>query len=179
MPSTSCCRRRSFVGECPVPHWSHRSAPPKEIEGRTHLAFSHPTLAGIALVTVLVDPGEELLFLGDAVPGLVPLVPLLGARAVTLPMHERPDAAALWGAIGPRTRGVVLADPSEDELALLSETDVTVVLDRRDQALPEHFVGISIEVRHGQASLVLVHPEGAAHPLAHRLAHVASLLEPA
>lgn len=179
MRSTSCCRRCAFVRECRVPHWSHRSAPQGQIEGRTHLAFGHPTLAGIALVTALIDPGEELLFLGDAAPGLAKLVPLLGGRAVTLPMNERPDAAALWGAIGARTRGVVIAYPSEDELLLLSETDVTVVLDRRDQGLPEHFVGLSIEVRHGQASLVWVHPEGAAHPLAQRLAYVASLLEPA
>lgn len=129
----------------------------------------------MALITALIDPGEEILFLRGAAEGLARLVPLLGGRATRLPMDRGPDAAALWGAIGARTRAVVLFEPTEDELLLLRETDVTVVLEHRGGTLPEHFEGLVVEAhaRGADVRVVSSDPEPA-----RRLAFVLSLLEP-
>jgi hypothetical protein len=164
-----------------VPHWSHRSEPSLSVvdgaeEKRAEengaegtppspgpWRFSHPALLGVALLTVVSDPGEEILFVGEVAPWLEALAPLLGSRARRLA-----DLETLWPSIGPRTRAVVLAsDP--DALAVLAETDVAVVL--ASGPVPEDFAGLSID------TLAITAGPDAPKDLLRRVAHVARILE--
>ena len=156
--------------ECPVPHLSHRSQKlggqgptPAPTPERT-LVFEHPALAALALLVVVCDDGESVLAVGDAGARLEALGPSL---AVKVQRIAEGSSEALWTAIGPRTRAVVLAAEvaDEDVRALVGETDVLLVLEGAPSAeVAEALVLSGAHIEVGEALPL---------ELSRRLAHVA------
>lgn len=99
-----------------------------------------------ALFTLLCDPGDEILV---PEPTLVPLDALAHASGVSLTPYPlalasdgQPDAAALWDAIGPRTRALVAAHPCAtgaslraDTLDALGALELPLIIDERAYGL--------------------------------------------
>jgi len=114
------------------PHHAHPALPCEEQPTLT-LRFGGRSLAGIALWTALLDPGDEVLIIqgpgiieGTGIVGgtgswLAPLAELVGGHPSTVAVD------ALWSEIGERTRAVVLR-ADEELLLLLSETDVVPIV---------------------------------------------------
>ena len=112
----------------------------------------------------LFDAGDEVLMPDPSYPCNRHILSAIGARAVLLPttaaQRHQPDAAAVAQAWGPRTRGVLLASPSNptgtsidpDALrqihARVSERGGVTVVD-------EIYLGLSHDGRYGQTALAL------------------------
>ena len=98
----------------------------------------------LTAVLALVHPGDEVIVLDPCYDSYVPAIHLAGATAVRVPVNaqtQRPDFAAVAGAMGPRTRAIIVNTPhnpsgivwtaqEREQLAdLLRPTDVLLLSD--------------------------------------------------
>ena len=97
-------------------------------------------LEGFAhVLTLLCDPGDELLFLGPADRSLSDLA---HAAGVHLAVTSDADPSGAWEHIGERTRGIFLASPTlptgryptRDELEALGALELPLIVDERAHA---------------------------------------------
>ncbi|HEY7074643.1 MAG TPA: pyridoxal phosphate-dependent aminotransferase [Solirubrobacteraceae bacterium] len=81
--------------------------------------------AGIALALLAgIDPGDEVIVADPGYFHVPSAVIAAGGRPVTVPARPRMDPDAVAGALGPRTRAVVVVDPSNPYGTVLSDEEL-------------------------------------------------------
>ena len=99
------------------------------------------------VLAALLDPGDEIVFSDPSYPAYDAAAAYLGARAVTFRLRGdagwRPDLDELTGAVGPRTKVIVLNSPHNPTGGILTRDDLAVVA---ELALRHDLIVISDEI---------------------------------
>jgi len=117
--------------------------------------------AGIALALLAgIDPGDEVIVADPGYFHVPSAVIAAGGRPVTVPARPRMDPDAIAAALGPRTRAVVLVDPSNPYGTVLADGELTALV-----ALAErHGLLLIHDVTHGALVLEAGEPRAAMAP---------------
>ena len=128
-----------------------------------------PTAGGVlASLLLLCDPGDEALMPEPSHPSVAHAAQLAGVSLAPYPLRYEDgrwgiDSAALWDAIGERTRAVLASSPnditgallSEEELELLDSLGIPLVLDRRLARHPLEARGVAASIEATSLRLTL------------------------
>lgn len=167
-------------------------------------AHEHIVLTGggvLASLLLLCDPGDEVLVPEPGHPRVAHAAQLAGVSLAPYPLRYdegrwRIDAAALWDAVGERTRAVLASSPndltgallSDEELELLDSLGVPSIMDRRlarhrleapsiTESIPAQTLRLTLDGDEARGEwIALTGPDAQVHEALARLAPIAAAL---